>query len=237
MVFDKPAFFDATVLSGTPVSAATDLEVLNGANACAIGQEILQFKNVVNISGNQFRFSYLLRGRLGTEQFMNSHGANELVVFLSKSTIVRALSEPTSIGSAKYWKAVGVGQTLNSSGQKTFTNTGLSNKPWAPVFIKGTRGVPLADDLTITWFRRTRIQGEWVDFRDIIVGETEEKYKVEVLDQNGAVLRTFEPTTTTQIYLGTEQTTDFGSAQALILIRVLQQSSVFGDGYSNTELL
>jgi hypothetical protein len=39
--------------------------VLNGANACLIGNEVIQFQTATLIGDNQYRLSGLLRGQAG----------------------------------------------------------------------------------------------------------------------------------------------------------------------------
>ncbi len=238
MVFDPLGSIDVLMITGAPSSAVNELAVLNGANAVVLGQEIFQFRDVTDLGSNVFRLSHLLRGRLGTEQHMNSHVANELAVFLEATTIRKIQGDLTELNMSKIWKAIGVGQSIQDVSGKSFTDTGIAIKPWAPVFIRGSRGVPLADDLLIEWTRRTRINGEWLDSVDVGLGEQIFEFKVDILTGAGSVIRTFAVVDTdTQLYLETEQSSDFGSAQDPVLVRVAQKSEQFGFGYSNTELI
>jgi len=235
MVFDREGFFDVTVISGTPTTAASELVVRNGANLVAMGKEILHFQTATDLGGGVFRLSNLLRGRLGTEQQMNSHAANEPVFFLTTSTTRRFQGEFADINNVRFWKIVGIGQLLEGRAAISAVNTGESLKPWAPVRIAGTRDG--SDNLTITWVRRSRIGHQRLLVAAPPVGESTELYTVEIINSLGVVVRTFNPTTTSQVYLETEQTTDFGSAQALILVRVGQVSASYGLGYVNSELI
>ena len=238
MVFDPLGSIDVLMITGTPASAINELAVLNGENAVALGQEIFQFRDVTDLGNNVFRLSHLLRGRLGTEQHMNSHVANELAVFLESTTIRKIQGNLEELNMSRIWKAVGIGQSLVDVSGKAIIDTGVAIKPWAPVFIRGSRGVPLADDLLIEWTRRTRINGEWLDSVDVGLGEQIFEFKVEILTGAGSVIRTFTVIDTDiQLYLETEQSSDFGSAQDPVLVRVAQKSEQFGFGYSNTELI
>lgn len=235
MVFDKTGFFDITMISGTPTSAADIHAVLNGANALALGQEILQFRDATDLGSGVYRLSYLLRGRLGSEQFMNSHVASELAYFLSTSTTRRVLGELADLNNIRYWKVVGIGQTLNSRSPIFNINTGVSQKPWAPVRIAGTRDGGL--NLTVTWVRRSRLGHQRLLVSPPPVGEVQEEYQVDILNSGGAVVRTFSPLTATQDYTAAQQITDFGVEQPAILVRVGQVSEAVGLGYTNSELL
>lgn len=236
MVFDPDGQIDILMISGTPLTAVNELAVLNGANIIALGQEIFQFRDVTDLGNNLFRLSHLLRGRFGTEQHMNSHVENELAIFLDSSTIRKTQGDLLDWNTVRLWKAVGAGQSVVDASAKSFTDTGIVLKPWAPVDIRGTRDG--GDNLTIDWTRRTRINIEWLDSVDVGLGEEIYEFQVEILDGAGAVVRTIAVVDTdTTVYLETEQTTDFGSAQSSVLARVSQKSESFGFGYSNTELI
>ncbi|MEE9367053.1 MAG: hypothetical protein V3W44_10225 [Dehalococcoidales bacterium] len=235
MVFDRDGFFDVTVISGTPTTAASELIVRNGANLIAMGKEILHFQNAEDLGDNVFRLSNLLRGRLGTEQQMNSHASNELVFFLTTSTTRRIQEEFADLNNVRFWKIVGIGQLVESRAAISAVNTGESLKPWAPVRIAGTRDGSL--NLTITWVRRSRIGHQRLLVAAPPIGEDTEEYQVEIIQANGTVVRTFSPDEETQLYTAAQQITDFGSEQALILVRVGQVSVAYGVGYVNSELI
>lgn len=235
MVFDKEGFFEVTMLAGAPQTAANIYDVLNGQNGVVIGQELLKFRDATDLGNNRFRCSYLLRGRLGTEQHMNSHLPNELAYFIDPDSLRRAYDEVDALNNLKYWKIVGIGQFLEVRPTIGFVNTGISLKPWAPVQIKATRDG--SGNITITWTRRSRIGHKRILVYQPAIGELTEEYQVEILDNTGAVVRTFNPTTTTQVYSDTDQTTDFGGVQDPVLVRVGQVSNEVGVGYTNSELL
>jgi hypothetical protein len=235
MVFDKTGSLVVSMLSGTPTTAASITDVLNGQNGIVAGQELLKFRDATDLGGGQFRLSYLLRGRLGTEQFMNSHQANELIYFIDADALRRAYDEIANLNIIKYWKIVGIGQFIESRSAVGFVNTGRSLIPWAPVQIRATRD--MSGNITILWRRRSRIGHKRILVYQPSIGEFQEKYKVEILDSLGVVVRTFTPLTNSQLYTDAEQTTDFGSLQDPINVRVSQTSQDVGDGYSNTELL
>lgn len=113
----------------------------------------------------------------------------------------------------------------------TRSNAGRAERPYAPAQIRGTRDGSL--NLTITWVRRTRLGGEWLDWTgDVPLGETTEAYEVLIRNAGDtATLRTItglsSPTTT---YTAAQQTTDFGAAQAAVNVQIYQISSAVGRG-------
>ena len=105
-----------------------------------------------------------------------------------------------------------------------FTGAGL--KPLAPVHARGTRS---SGDLTLTWIRRTRIGGDSWDGIDVPLGEDEERYEIDILD-DGNVVRTLAATSPSAVYSAADQTSDFGSPQASISLRIYQMSATRGRG-------
>jgi hypothetical protein len=104
-------------------------------------------------------------------------------------------------------------------------------KPWSPQHVVGSRDD--SNNLTITWKRRTRMNGEWIDGGDVALGETTEAYVCQILDApDGDVVRTISGITSeTTTYSASDQTTDFGSPQAIIYVKVMQVSTVVGNGF------
>jgi hypothetical protein len=67
------------------LQSVTDLAVLNGANACVIANEVIQFGTATLLDTNKYRLSHLLRGRLGTEWAVGGHVAGERFVLLTNA--------------------------------------------------------------------------------------------------------------------------------------------------------
>jgi hypothetical protein len=124
---------------------------------------------------------------------------------------------------------VSVGNTLATTDEEAFTYTGRNLEPFSPVHISGERDG--SDNLTISWIRRSRIDSEWRDGVGIPLGEESEAYQVDILDSDD-VVRTIEVTSPTASYSAADQTTDFGSAQSSIDVKIYQMSAVVGRGYA-----
>ena len=133
------------------------------------------------------------------------------------------------IGRQLYYKAVSVGNSLGNTDEVAFTYTGRNLKPFAPVHVKGVRDG--AGNLTISWIRRSRVDGEWRDGVGIPLGEESELYEVDILD-GSTVVRTIEVTSPTASYSAADQVADFGSVQSSVDVRIYQLSAVVGRGYA-----
>jgi len=87
-VFDEVNTVTINLIGGT-LTSDTEINVLNGANACAIGSEVLQFKTVtINAEGHSV-LSGLLRARRGTEQHIGTHAVGDVFILLQSSSVER----------------------------------------------------------------------------------------------------------------------------------------------------
>ncbi|RMF07563.1 MAG: hypothetical protein D6763_12090 [Alphaproteobacteria bacterium] len=204
-----------------------ELAVLNGANAALVGAEIIQFKTAVLDQSGDYVLSGLLRGRRGTEHAIASHGVNENFTLLTPATAVAVEVGFTALGKDYLYKGVSVGNSLVDAPAQNFTYTGLNLKPFSPVHVRGARGS--GGDLAITWVRRTRGAGDWLDGADVPLAEEVEAYEVDILN-SGAVVRTITTSTPTVTYTAAQQTADFGAIQSSVDVAVYQLSATVGRG-------
>jgi hypothetical protein len=225
-VFDHTNSVTVNLISGE-LESVSELAVLNGANLALLGSELIQFTTATLVSAGKYTLSGLLRGRADTEGYTGSHAAGERFVLLN-SALLGTPMNPSHIGLPKFYKPVSVGNTLGSTTAESFTYQGVAFKPYAPVHITGTRDG--SGNLTIHWIRRTRIDGQWRDGVEVPLGEASEGYEVDIIDR-ATVVRTIENLTSpTASYSAANQTTDFGSPQSSLTVRVYQLSEVVGRG-------
>jgi hypothetical protein len=208
--------------------SVTEAQVLEGANPALLGNEIIQFRDVVDNGDGTWTLSGFLRGRKGTEQHTSTHVVGERFVFLDKATTRRIADADFNL--LRFYKAVTIGASLDDAGAIGFTNTGAGRKPYSVVHVAVTRNG--SNDIIITWIRRTRVGGQWVDIIDAPLSETSESYEVDVVDGfGGAIKRTLAVTAQTATYLIADQTTDFGGAKDPAFFEIYQMSSTVGRGF------
>ena len=211
------------------LASTTDLAVLNGANVCVVGNEVIQFVNATLTGENQYTLSRLLRGRLGTEWAVGTHTAGETFVMLD-STMQEQAMAASNFGISKAYKPVTIGNTLANTAEQDFTYNAVALKPYSPAQISGARDG--SGNLTLNWLRRTRIGGDWRDAVDVPLSEESEKYEIDVMS-GSTVKRTITGLTSpTASYTAAQQVTDFGSAQSSITVNVYQLSAKVGRGYA-----
>lgn len=229
-VWDEVNTFDVMVQGTAVLSTKTDLEVLAGANLILMGDELISFKTATLVSDDTYRLGGLLRGRLGTNLHMTGHRQAESGLIIDRAVLVRAssLNERTI---QKWYKPTTIGQDIGGVTPKPFTNTSECFRPWSPAFQDATRDG--SDNLTVTWHRRTRHSGEWLDSVDVPLHEPSQSYEVDVLDvPGGTVLRTFTGLVTeTVAYTAAEQVTDGFTAGDPIPMEVFQINTDIGRGY------
>lgn len=228
--FDEANSVTVVLVNGE-LASDTEGNVLNGANAALLGDEIIQFKTATLVSANTYTLSGLLRGRRGTEWAASTHVAGERFVLLDAASTYILAGGSGEYDLARQYRAATFGGYLDDAETIQFTNTAVAQKPLSPVLLGGGRNA--AGDVTINWTRRTRIGGGWNSYADVPLGEAAEAYEVEIWDSGYSTLkRTIDSLTSpTTSYSAADQTTDFGAPQSTIYARVYQLSASVGRGY------
>ncbi len=231
--WDTTSTVDVRMVYGT-LASVTEAAALNGANAFLVGDEVLIASTATLIAAKTYRLSNMLRGIRGTDWATSTHVTGERVVKLDATTLRRVKLDTDDIGAERYYKAPTLGQSLPSVTSTAFTNTAVGLHPFSPVHIAGT--VDGSNTLTITWYRRTRIGGDWRDYIDVQLGETTEEYEVDIL-LGGTVVRTIDATSETCDYTEAQRLADGFTADEAVPVNIYQLSSVVGRGYAGSATL
>lgn len=223
--WDVAASVDVVLLGEAMLENASESDVLAGANAALLGDEIIQFMQAEALEEGKYRLRGLLRGRLGTEAACGTHVAGERFVMLDGALAthrlqVEAKGKPMDIVAASF------GDVVVPEDALSVTPELRSLMPYAPVHVRGER---VGAELTISWVRRTRKGGELRDYQDVQLHEADERYDVEILDGD-TVVRHFRTTTPSQLYTEAQQIEDFGAAQSSVAVRIYQLSAAVGRG-------
>jgi hypothetical protein len=224
-VFDEHNTVTVQLSPGSAdLTSSNELGVLNGANLCLVGSEVLQYKTATLTSLRTYVLSGLLRGRRGTEFAISTHAASEQFVAFPASLTVAG--EQSEIGLARYYKAVTSSQPLSGAVAVSFANTGVAARTYSPCQLGGGRDA--SGNLTLNWIRRDKIGGGWVDYSDVPMSETIETYVVTIYSSSGysTVKRQFFLSSATTSYTAAQQTTDFGSTQSTVYWDVYQFGAV-----------
>lgn len=235
--WDETSAVDVTLLRTTDeLDSVTEAQILGGANACLIGDEVLQFRIATLTAPGEYTLRGLLRGRKGTEDQIALAVPNRRFVLLNGASIVRATGALSDVGLSRKFKAVSVGTALADAVAADFTNTGRAMKPLAPAHLAGYRAAGPGADLEIAWVRRSRLDATWRDLVDAPIGEERELYQTDIL--NGVtVVRTVETSAPGFTYTAAQQTADFGAPPATVTLNVYQISARVGRGFPTTGVL
>lgn len=223
------------------LSSITWLQLLNYGNVALVQSgddwEVIQFQTAVDNGDNTYTLSDLLRGRLGTDPFVDGHSSGDRFFLLDVDTFKRFYEDTDRIGSISHYRGVSFGSDITESIVKDLTVVGNSWKPWTVTFVKGSRDG--SNNLTGSFYRRKRYAGRVKPFNDFVdTGEESESYEVDVLDgPDGSVLRTITDASTDAAYLTTfsypaaDQTTDGLTPGDDVTVEIHMMSAVVGRGH------
>lgn len=168
------------------LQSCDDSALVAGANAAAVGGEIIQFGAAEPLGERRFRLSRLLRGRRGTEWAMESHIAGEPFALLQAGRLVALRLEPQLRGSTIIVRAVGGSPSVSD------VVTGESLRPPSPVKLKAA--LTGSGELDAAWVRRSRNGWSWLDEMDAPIGEMQERYRVRLASASASFeAETVEP--------------------------------------------
>ncbi|KQZ14296.1 hypothetical protein ASD44_09595 [Mesorhizobium sp. Root554] len=217
------------------LSSAEETAVLNGANAAAVQNadgewEVLQFATATPTGTRTFTLTGLLRGLRGTEHAMRAPLATGArFVLLDEAVQQTGLPAPL-VGLPLAWRCGPADRLAASSAYiaQTVTLAAKARRPFAPVHLAAA--FEPDGDIHLSWTRRSRIGGDSWEQVEVPLGETEERYEVEILD-GATVVRTVTGLgAPAWLYQLADQTADFGAPIAAIAFRVCQVSASFGRG-------
>ena len=238
-ILDKTSTVRVILSAGT-LSSISWSDLLAGMNLCVIGNEVCQFQTATLISGTTWELKNFLRGRRGTDIYLASHVANEPFALIN-GNFKKGISSPAYVFSTQASFRVIENNRDYSAGLPPFTNLltidSRSRKPFSPCHLSSDRDVGTSD-VTLSWVRRVRKQGEWLDLTDAPLDESVEAYNVEIWHPTDAtLLRTiYVEWAVSVVYSADDQTTDLG-APGPFRFRVCQVTTHYGLGNGQFSLL
>lgn len=238
-VWDRSGEIYVSMLSGGLTSLSEDGLLLGGTlNAAAIQNsvtgewEVLSFATATLLGPGSYKLTGLIRGQLGTEHVArNPYPSGSRIVFVDPATVV-ALNVAKNVAMASTLYRWGPSSSVSTDdtyveGTRTGTLAGL--RPYSPCDFRVQRN-SANDDLALTWKRRTRAGGDNWEAIEVPLFEESEQYKLEIYDSTGVTLKRTEVLTSpSYTYTAANQTTDQGSVQTDVFVRVYQ----FGADYGN----
>ncbi len=226
------ASFEVLLASGT-LESQSATAVLNGANVAAIrfsksdDWEIVQFREAELVGARTYRIGGLLRGQAGTDGVMRNvlPAGSEFVLLNGAAVQLQA-----QVGARGLQRHYRIGPAERSYDDPSYTHRveafqGAGLRPYRPVHAiirKLANG-----DLSLSWVRRTQIDGDSWEGHEPPVGEEREAYHV-VVRISGEIAREEEVGAPSFTYSIAQQAND--NATAPISFEIAQISSQFGPG-------
>ena len=204
------------------LAGATDEQLLSGANLAALGDEVFQFGTASALGKGLYSLSRLVRGRSGTEWATSGHSPGDRFVLLDAASVLFHRMELSDLGVPLRFRAVTRGAQAPSSDQSV-TPAFVCMKPFAPCGLTGSRDG--SNNLTVSWVRRTRFNGDWQDLVDVPMNEAVESYTVRVLGASGEVIRETTASSTSWTYTAANQASDGFTPGDPVEVEVVQISS------------
>ncbi len=161
---------------------AAAAELANGANLAVVGEEVLQFTRAEYIAPRTFRLSGLWRGRGGTEYAVAGHGADEDFVLLDNALLPVLETGAQTVPPA--FAAIGRGDADAVIAEAPSDIRAF--EPFSPVHMRADWSG--ADNLQISWVRRSRSGTAWRDHVDVPLGEESECYSVVMMSDADQIL-------------------------------------------------
>jgi hypothetical protein len=162
---------------GGDLSSTTWAGLLGGANLCALGNEVLQFRTATQVSPGRWALTDFLRHYGGTERFGLAHAPGERFVLLERAAVVPLGSD--QVGRQVIYRAVTSGSPVTAGTDITVTENHEALKPRDPVHLSVGRSTPAAGYIA-RWTRRTRVPAPWVDGADAPVDDAPVRFRVRV---------------------------------------------------------
>lgn len=148
-----------------------------GANLALIGDELVQFRDAVQIAPRRWRIATLLRARRGTAAA--THAAGSRFVLIERDALAWQ-----DVGEGRDTVAVLAAGVGDGAGEVRVdvSLTGASVAPPGPVALRVVRE---GDARVLAWRRRSRAGWRWRDDADVPLAEEREQYRVRAATSSG----------------------------------------------------
>ncbi|MEO5615889.1 MAG: glycoside hydrolase TIM-barrel-like domain-containing protein [Cypionkella sp.] len=231
-LWDRGATLRVRIESGA-LSSVSELSVLSGANAAAIGDgspknwEVFQFASATLVAANTYDISLRLRGQAGTDGLMPATWPIGSTFVLLDNAIQQINLPLSARGLSRFYRFGPADKGYDSSSTvlviESFDGAGL--RPYAVSHLSAVQ--QLGGDLDITWQRRTRIDGDTWQSLEVPLGEDTEQYTIKIT-KGPATLRETTTSAPDFSYTSAMQTAD--AASGTVTIAIAQVSQRYGNG-------
>lgn len=188
-------------LNQSPTAYTSDL-LFAGKGAWLVGNEIIQVRDWIP-EGDNWRGSYLLRGRLDTGPAR--HEIGERVVFLGYPAPVTV--DSALVDTTLSLRAYSYNQTPSDATEADYPYAGLSSEEWPPASLTAAQD---GNDWDFAWVPRYRLGNS----ANPIPSANFYGWRLRFTVGSTTATKTLSGITPSYTYTDAEQTADFGSAQS-----------------------
>ena len=147
---DQVSTVRVNMLNGQ-LASVSDEEFYEGANACALGNEILLFRDVLQTGDTEYELSYLIRGWRNTESERGTHALGEKFALLAQTGLIFV---PITSTQSYHIAVVPTGGNLSNAPVQIANLSGNTVRRFSPWIISG---IWLPNGAArIEWFTRDR---------------------------------------------------------------------------------
>ena len=228
-------------VAGPAPVACTEDEARAGTNYAIYGNngrwEFIHFSDVTSLGSSRYELRTLLRGRNGTEMYVNEHQPNDVLILMSDIYTDAILYSFGQIGQTLVGVASNAhAQTRAETDQSGLQLTAANMKPFAPANPSLTMD---GTDAVIAWVRRDRVYSDIVDGSDTTpMSEWSEAYELEIYDADGNRKRLVSGLTSpTFTYTSDMQTADVIDVSTGVHVVIYQMSEQVGRGFPCDKVL
>lgn len=240
--FDRGTRLDLRLRHAGALSSIAESDVLAGGNLFALvgsdgGVEIIAAAGAELIGPGTYRLSRLLRGLMGSEDLSRrANPAGCLVVRLDDGAVVPLVERLDEAGRPFRYR---IGPAGRDPGDPSYVELQASAgllplRPLAPVHLTARRE---ADGIRLAWIRRARRDADGWEPVEIPHDEAGETYEVAIHAPDGSPLRTVRTTEPVLLYLGSDESADFGATQTHLDVSVAQIGALTGPGPGRRAIL
>ncbi|BAQ69896.1 hypothetical protein NHU_02749 [Rhodovulum sulfidophilum] len=231
--WDRGPALRVKLASGT-LSSVREADLLAGANLAAIGTgdaagwELFQFAEAELVEAGTYELRMRLRGQAGTEADMPELWPVGSTVVLIDARLSQIALPASARGLERHYR---FGPGTRAFDDPSYSHArlafdGIGLRPYAPCHLRSRKGP--GGDLTLSWIRRTRIDGDSWASVEVPLGEAREVYALRVMNAAGDELRAETVTAPGWTYTAAMQAED--GAVAPFAVEVAQLSDQFGPG-------
>lgn len=225
---------DGAMPSATRAQVLAD-ETVNAFAIGAHGRWMLgQYLTATLTAPGIYTLTGLLTGSKGTEQHIGTQVVGDTFVLLKTTGgVIRVPQQAIDQGALRYYKAVSIGKTLDTSNSGTITEQEVGLMPLSPFRVRVSRDT--SGNATITWQRRTRLATRTSGPAGILIpmGEEIEAYSIDICTDGtfATIARTLTSASETVAFSAADQTTYLGAPANPLFVKVHQLSTAVGRGF------